>query len=89
MKIKKNEQGRIEAINQEIETLLHERQKITEALTQNFVNWLMKKNALAHDYETLVGGIASILSVIERNDAEATVQKEIWKQAGSKSKNKR
>lgn len=43
----------------------------------------MKKNALAHDYDTLIGGIISVLTVIESNDGTSISQKEIWKKEGS------
>jgi uncharacterized protein YutE (UPF0331/DUF86 family) len=86
MKIKKKAKGRINAINDTIEKLLVERQKITEEITKDLVNWLILKNALVHDYDTLVGGIFSVITMIEQNDDDANVQKERWKQVGSKIK---
>ena len=89
MKSQKKEQNRIAVINTTIETLLNERKEITESLTKELVNWLMKKNALLHDYDTLIGGISSVLKIIEKNDDEAIAQKELWKRDGSKLKKAR
>ena len=84
MKIKKKVHNRIDDINVTIEKLLQERNQLTEDLTKDLVTWLMKKNALAHDYDTLIGGIISVLTVIESNDGTSISQKEIWKKEGSK-----
>jgi hypothetical protein len=84
MKSKAKTHNRIEDINQSIEKLLQERNQLTEDLTKDLVTWLMKKNALAHDYDTLIGGIISVLTVIETNDGASIAQKEIWKKEGSK-----
>ena len=84
MKIKTKAHSRLDDINEAIEKLLQERKKITENMTQDLVNWLMKKEDLVHDYDTLVGGFLSILTVIQRNDDASKEQLEIWKKEGTK-----
>ena len=84
MKSKAKTHNRIEDINQSIEKLLQERNQLTENLTKDLVTWLMKKNALAHDYDTLIGGILSVLTLIESNDNASIAQKETWKKEGAK-----
>ncbi len=86
MKIKTKAHNRIDDINESIEKLLQERQCITENLTKDLVTWLMKKDALKHDYDTLIGGISSVLTVIESNDEAALKQNALWKSEGSKSR---
>lgn len=85
MKIKTKAHARIDDINETIEKLLQERKKITEELTKELVAWLMKKDALSHDYDTLIGGILSVLTVIECNDDVSKSQKEAWKKDGTKA----
>lgn len=84
MKNKTKTHNQIDDINITIEKLLQERKKLTEDLTKDLVTWLMKKNALAHDYDTLIGGIISVLTVIESNDGSSIAQRESWKKEGSK-----
>ncbi len=86
MKIKTKAHNRIDDINESIEKLLQERQCITENLTKDLVTWLMKKDALKHDYETLIGGISSVLTVIDCRDEAANKQNALWKIEGSKSR---
>jgi len=86
MKTKTKAHSRIDDINESIEKLLQERQRITEHLTKGLVTWLMKKDALKHDYDTLIGGISSVLTVIESTDEAANEQNALWKIEGSKSR---
>ena len=86
MGIKTNAHSRIDDINDSIEKLVQERKKITEELSKDLVNWFMKKDALKHDYDTLIGGISSILAVLESNNEDSKLQHEIWKREGLKIK---
>lgn len=84
MKTKSKVHTRIEDINESIEKLLNERKKLVEEMTHSFTEWLIEKNALKHDQETLKGAILSILSVLENADEESQKQKEVWKREAQK-----
>ena len=86
MGIKSKAHSRIDDINDSIEKLIQERQKITEELSKDLVNWLIKKDALRHDYDTIIGGISSILGILESNNEDSKLQHEIWKREGLKIK---
>ncbi len=88
MGIKTKAHSRIDDINDSIEKLVQERQKITEELSKDLVNWLMKKDALKHDYDTLIGGISYILGALESNNEDSKLQHEVWKREGLKIKKK-
>ena len=86
MSVKSKSHSRIDDINDSIEKLIQERQKITEGLSKDLVNWLMRKDALKHDYDTLIGGISSILGTLESNNEDSKQQHDVWKREGLKIK---
>jgi hypothetical protein len=81
-----NKEKRIEELNKNIERLIHERDTIQNKMTQELVTLLMKKNVLAHDFETLKGGLLSVVDILNRTDTEAEEQKDKWKEYLKKKK---
>jgi hypothetical protein len=84
---------RIETITTQIEKLNQERAHLTETLNGEITNLLKQKNALSFDFETLVGGLLSIIDVLKKEDETTLNQKQTWKKdgknyLGSNKKNK-
>lgn len=80
----KHKLKKIESIDQQIAKLEAERAEIKAALPQLLLEVLVKKNALQHDFETLVGGIIHTLNTLTQKDDVAQKTHQLWKKEGVK-----
>ena len=80
----KHKLKKIELIDQHIAKLEAERAEIKAALPQLLLDVLIKKNALQHDFETLVGGLIHTLHTLTQNDEGAQKMHHLWKKEGLK-----
>jgi hypothetical protein len=73
---------KIESLANQIEKLKQEHALLTESLAVEITKLLNKKNALSHDFETLIGGIVSVIDTLKKDDEAALSQKQLWKKNG-------
>ena len=89
-----NTLSKIKKITTQIQDLETERKKLQETLSQNLLDLLIKNNALSYDFETLAGGILTVLKTLSKKDKDKNsdnpenkkqqeMQQEIWKKEGS------
>jgi hypothetical protein len=84
-----NTLSKIKRITTQIQDLETERKKLQENLSQNLLDLLIKNNALSYDFETLAGGILTVLNTLSKKDKDnpeglkkQEMQQEIWKKEG-------
>ena len=86
-----NTLSKIKKITTKIQDLETERKKLQETLSQNLLDLLIKNNALIYDFETLTGGILTVLKTLSKKDKDSDntenkkqqeMQQEIWKKEG-------
>ena len=78
---------RIAEISNQIEKLSNEQSllkaRLKESLSHDIMKLLNQKNALHDDFETLVGGILSVIDTLKKEDSDAIQHKNNWKKMGS------
>ena len=78
---------RIAEISNQIEKLSNEQSllkaRLKESLSHDIMKLLNQKNALNYDFETLVGGILSVIDTLKKEDSDAIQHKNNWKKMGS------
>ena len=80
----KHKLKKIESIDQQIAKLEEERAHIKAALPQLLLDVLVNKNALHHDFETLVGGMIHTLNTLTQKDESAHTTQQCWKKEGAR-----
>jgi hypothetical protein len=81
---------KIEHIESQIAKLKEEHALLKESLMGEIIKLLHQKHALSHDFETLVGGIISVIDTLKKenknnddeNNNNIENQKQIWKKIG-------
>ena len=71
---------KLEDLNQKIETLKAEKEKIQQELEADFMAMLKKTEAFQIDFHTLIGGFLSLIEDIKKNPT----QKKEWQETGRK-----
>lgn len=74
--------SRIDMLNTQIEKLKIKKQQLTNDLSNEVIVLLKQRNALSYDFETLIGGLLSVLDTLKNNDDASINQKQIWKKNG-------
>ena len=60
-----------------------EKSLLIESLNGEIIKLLNQKNALSHDFETLIGGIIYVIDSLKKDDPESNQNQQIWKKTGS------
>ena len=74
---------KIESLASQIEKMSQEKTLLKESLSVEITKLLNQKNAMSHDFETLVGGIISVIDTLKKDDRDSTDQKQNWKKVGA------
>ncbi len=74
---------KIESLASQIEKMSQEHNLLKESLSLEITKLLNQKNAMRHDFETLVGGIIFVIETLKKDDKDSTHQKQNWKKFGS------
>lgn len=72
-----------ESLSSQIEKMSQEHALLKESLYVEITKLLNQKNAMRHDFETLVGGIICVIDTLKKDDKDSTHQKQNWKKAGA------
>ncbi len=77
---------KIATIEQKIKLLQEEQHKIEQGFATNLITILKTKNALTLDFNTLVGGLLTVIEAIKKNSSEAKEWSKIGEQFCSSKK---
>ena len=87
--MKQSTLSKIKEITTKIQDLEGELKKFKETLSQDLLSLLTKNNAFSYDFETLTGGILSVLKTLSKSNDENQKQLELWKKEGASSLNQK